>query len=57
MIAFRTLRDFNPSEWCYNSETREWTSKTGVLKFALDKNETNSQQILKDKVVQFYTSS
>lgn len=57
MIAFKTLKDFNPNDWSYNGETREWTSKTGVLKFALDKNEANTQQILKDRVVSFYVSS
>lgn len=57
MIAFKTLKDFNIAEWTFNSESREWTSKSGVLVFALEKNESNAQQVLKDKVVQFYISS
>ena len=57
MISFRTLRDFSQSDWNFNSETREWCSKTGVLKFSLDKSEASTQQILKDKVVAFYVSS
>jgi hypothetical protein len=42
MIAFRTLRDFQASEWTFNTETREWTNKTGVIKLAIDRNENGS---------------
>jgi hypothetical protein len=39
MIAFRTQRDFQQSDWSYHSHAREWTSSSGILKFVLDKND------------------
>jgi hypothetical protein len=57
MIAFRTQRDFQQSDWSYHSHAREWTSTSGILKFTLDKNDQPTHSVLKDKVVQFYISS
>lgn len=53
MIKLKTLQDFQSQDWQFDSELRQWVHKAGIVKFTLERGETNSVQTLKDKLVCF----
>lgn len=56
-IQQKTSREFNPADWTFNPNNREWTSKTGILKIQLEKGELGTQTVLKDKITAFFVRS
>jgi hypothetical protein len=54
MSAQQIGREFNPNDWSYNAEDREWRSrKIQSMRFVLEAGETNSTQTLKDKFTEW----
>jgi hypothetical protein len=56
-IEARVRDDFVLSDWQLNSMTKEWVHKKDDMRFKLEKNESTTSSLLKDKLVHYHVSS
>lgn len=47
-------RDFNQTEWSYDGDNRIWNNTKTLQTIRLEKAESNSTQILKEKLVHLH---